>query len=208
MVPVKYPRTYHLPWSNPSSDDKVMTSTIGLQEDIVITIKMDGENTSMYSNYIHARSLEGIELPGLLTSLYNTISRDIPEGFRICGENMYWQHSIKYENLASYFLVFSIWNNDTCLSWEDTIEYTNLLGLYSVPCMYKGPWNEKLVRDLAESNSLSNQEGYVVRVARDFKYEEFSSVVGKYVRKNHVTSDKHWRDYLVPNKLGARNETK
>ena len=56
---VKYPRTYHLPWSSPSSDDRVASSLnhfVG--QEVVVTEKLDGENTSLYNDYVHARSLE------------------------------------------------------------------------------------------------------------------------------------------------------
>jgi len=35
-------------------------------------------------------------------------------------------------------------------------------------------------------------EGYVVRIAERFNYNEFNKSVAKYVRKNHVQNDKHW----------------
>jgi hypothetical protein len=57
---VKYPRTYHLPWSpGQTRDDRVIESTdIFKGKEVVVTIKMDGENTTMYHDYIHARSID------------------------------------------------------------------------------------------------------------------------------------------------------
>src|SRR5215212_7134666 len=59
---VKYPRTYHLPWSpgfHTAPDDMMMMDlTKFYRSGIVATLKMDGENTTLYSDgYIHARSL-------------------------------------------------------------------------------------------------------------------------------------------------------
>lgn len=54
----KHPRTYHLPWSEEvHGDDKVLKSTAHFDgEEVVVTEKRDGENTSLYHNgYIHAR---------------------------------------------------------------------------------------------------------------------------------------------------------
>ena len=50
MERVKYPRTYHLPYSKGyTSDDKVLTSDNQFQTmDVVVTEKMDGENTTIY----------------------------------------------------------------------------------------------------------------------------------------------------------------
>jgi len=57
---IKYPRTYHLPWSEEvKSDDKTLhdlSHFIG--KEVVITEKMDGENTTWYNNNTHARSID------------------------------------------------------------------------------------------------------------------------------------------------------
>ena len=56
---VKYPRTLHLPWSYGTSDDKFLKDTLNFDdEEVVVTEKLDGENTTLYNDYIHARSLE------------------------------------------------------------------------------------------------------------------------------------------------------
>ena len=49
----KYPRTYHLPWSQTvASDDKRLLSTDCFSgKEVQISIKKDGESTAMYSDY-------------------------------------------------------------------------------------------------------------------------------------------------------------
>ena len=56
----KYPRTFHLPISpGVSSDDKVHKDiSILNNKEVVVTLKMDGDNTSIYNDYYHARSLD------------------------------------------------------------------------------------------------------------------------------------------------------
>lgn len=56
---VKYPRTFHLPWSEEiHNDDKTLTDLSCFEgEEVVITEKMDGENTTWYNDYTHARSI-------------------------------------------------------------------------------------------------------------------------------------------------------
>lgn len=55
---IKYPRTLHLPWSlGRTSDDKVLSSMDHFSgREVVVTEKMDGENTTIYSDGLHARS--------------------------------------------------------------------------------------------------------------------------------------------------------
>lgn len=111
---VKYPRTNHVPWSPGMNDDDRMHENMNhfSGKVVVVTEKMDGENTTMYSDYIHARSIDGRNHPSRnwVKNYWSTISQDIPEHWRICGENLYAEHSISYDNLETYFYGFSIWN--------------------------------------------------------------------------------------------------
>jgi hypothetical protein len=205
---VKYQRTHHLPWSpNVSSDDKIIPSLAGFEnEDVVVTIKMDGEQTSMYRDGFHARSIDTAPHPSRdwLWGLHRQVGHEIPEGWRICGENLYAKHSIHYKNLPSHFLVFSIWNEkNECLDWEETKVYCKVLGLHHVHEFYWGPWQESLIRDFhLEAYEGDPCEGYVVRVARAFQFKEFKDVVAKYVRKNHVQTHGHWmRQAIVLNEV-------
>jgi hypothetical protein len=40
-------------------------------------------------------------------------------------------------------------------------------------------------------------EGYVIRLADSFHYKNFQKSVVKYVRKNHVKTDKHWMQQTI-----------
>lgn len=57
----KYPRTLHLPQSlSVTSDDKVHKSLDQFDvKEVVITEKLDGENTTIYCEGTHARSIDG-----------------------------------------------------------------------------------------------------------------------------------------------------
>lgn len=207
MKYLKYPRTVHLPWSEAiTSDDKVAHSVghfVGKQ--VVVTEKMDGENTTLYSDHLHARSLDskGGEDRAWVKQLWSGIRSDIPQGWRICGENLWAKHSVAYTELKSYFYGFSIWDdNNNALSWDDTVEYFGMLGIVPVPVLYSGEWDEKAIRSLSKGMNLEQTEGYVVRLADSFHYNDFSTSVAKFVRKGHVQTDKHWRTQeFVPNIL-------
>ena len=205
---MKYPRTHHLPWSpGVTSDDRVMEDLAGFEgEEVAITAKMDGEQTTMYRNGFHARSLDTPSHPSRdwLWGLHRRMGHDIPEGWRVCGENLYAVHSIQYRNLPAHFLIFSIWNEkNVCLSWAETVEWINLLGLGQVPVLYQGPWDEERVKNCRRDTLNGDPcEGYVVRVARSFHYREFRDVVGKFVRADHVHTHGHWmRTAITLNEL-------
>lgn len=203
----KYPRTPHLPWSPaPTDDDKILQDLSNFTgKRVVITKKMDGENTTMYSNHIHARSIDsrgGIDRDWCKT-FWSGIAHDIPQGWRICGENLWARHSIAYNDLPSYFMGFSIWDEtNTCLSWDETLNYFALLGVEPVYVIYDGLWDSCNWDYIERSLDPVHDEGFVVRLANSFAYDDFGTSVAKYVRKGHVQTDKHWRHQeIVPNRL-------
>lgn len=212
---VKYPRTYHLPWSKGMNrDDRMMTNVdIFDNEEVIICEKLDGENTSFYTDRITARSLETSSHPSRnwVKNLWAQVGYNIPENWRVCGENMFAKHAIHYTNakgnaLETYFYMFSIWNdNNMCLSWNETEEWVELLGLTLVPVLYKGVYDKDFIDELNKKMEANTGtiEGYVIRLARDYHYSEFRDVCGKYVRENHVQNNHgHWtRQKIVKNEL-------
>ncbi len=203
----KYPRTMHLPWSpGTTSDDKIMHDISPLLgKTVVITEKMDGENTNLYSDRIHARSIDSKDHDSRhwVKGLWGGIKNEIPEGWRICGENLYAKHSLYYEELPTYFMVFSIWNeNNVCLSWDETVSICGMLNLVHVPVIDIITFDEGYLRKLSNNLDLTKTEGYVVRNIESFGYDEFGDNVAKWVRAKHVTTDEHWMfQQIVPNKL-------
>lgn len=197
----KYPRTFHLPWSpSVASDDKVMRSTASMQGRRVIgTIKMDGENTTFYRDHFHARSIDGRHHPSRdsVKAFWNSIAYDIPEDWRICGENLFAVHSIEYNDLAHVFYGFSVWNErNIALPWDEgadnTLEWFDLLGIHPVEKVYDGIYDEAEMRRVAGDVIDGGHEGVVFRVADAIPYSEFSSLAAKVVREHHVKSDHHW----------------
>ena len=196
---VKHPRTMHLPWSQSKTDDDrtltvadLVTFTDG---DVVVTEKMDGEQTTMYCDHIHARSVDGAGHPSRnwVKNMWSQIAHEIPVGWRVCGENLYARHSIAYTDLPSWFMVHSIWNErNECLSWGETQDWADLLELEIVPTIYSGPWDEDAIKSLWDPSRSEETEGYVVRSAAAFPFKEFRKRVGKFVRKGHVQTGKHW----------------
>lgn len=206
MNKYKYPRTYHFSFSEgATSDDKILENDNMFEgKKIVITTKMDGENTTIYPDgTFHARSIDSKhrEYHSSLLRKIPEFSYQIPEGYRICGEYLYAKHSIYYENLEDYFLVFSIWDeNNNCLSWEDTKIITNELGLKTVPELVVGEFNIE-VKEIAKKTIEDGQEGIVVRTFEGYSYEDFNKNIAKVVRKGHVQTDSHWTTQkIIPNK--------
>jgi len=192
---IKYPRTPHLPWSPGASVDDLVhaisTHFDGLE--VVVTEKMDGENTTLYADGLHARSLDGRHHPSRawIKQLHGQLAHLIPDGWRLCGENLHARHSIAYDDLESWFCVFSIWDeHNLALSWDETVEWAHLLGLVTVPVLDRGPWDEARLRDLPLDTRRA--EGWVVRTADGFPFDAFADHVAKWVRPHHVQTDDNW----------------
>jgi hypothetical protein len=194
---VKYPRTAHLPWSPGATDDDKLLRDLSAFEGrrAVATIKKDGENNTLYTDHLHARSLDSRHHPSRdwLRAFHAGMAADIPEGWRVCGEGMFARHSIAYDDLPSYFLGFSVWNADNrCLPWDETLEWFELLGVTPVPVIFDGLFDLDVIKRLHEQLDLTKEEGFVIRVADGFSYSEFRTHVAKYVRAGHVQTDQHW----------------
>ncbi|WP_035850863.1 RNA ligase family protein [Kitasatospora azatica] len=203
---VHYPRTPHLPWSPGASADDVRVG--GLAElrgrEVVVTEKLDGENTTLYPDGLHARSLDSAHHPSRawVKGLQGRIGPAIPAGWRVCGENLYARHSIAYRELDSWFYGFSVWDDqDRCLDWDSTVRLLRRLGVPAPRVLWRGAFDERALRGLRLDTE--RQEGYVVRTVEGFGRAQFGERVAKWVRPRHVQTDAHWMHAaVVENGLG------
>ncbi|WP_433172775.1 RNA ligase family protein [Actinoallomurus sp. CA-150999] len=202
---VHYPRTPHLPWSPGVGPDDVRAADLSgfAGRDVVVTEKLDGENTTMYPDGLHARSLDSGHHPSRawIKALHGRIAHRIPDGTRVCGENLYARHSIAYRDLEGWFYAFSVWDGDHCLDWDRTVRFARRLGLPVPAVLWRGVFDERAVRALRLDTE--RQEGYVVRTVGGFHRDEFARRVAKWVRREHVRTDRHWMlGPVVENGLG------
>ena len=206
----KHPSTPHLQWSKGvQRDDRVLTTDAMFEgQEVIVTEKRDGENATLYSNYYHARSIDGRhhESRNWLKNFWGKIKHEIPEGWRISGENMYAQHSIGYSDLDSYFEAFFVWNEKNVkLQYDEAVEYLAMLGIKPVPIIDRFIYSKERAQQLAKELDTDKCEGYVLSLARSFTYREFRTSVGKFVREDHVQTNKHWMNQaVVPNKLAKQ----
>ena len=197
----KFPRTPHLPWSPgfTGDDERLADCNHFGNKILVVTEKMDGENTCIYSDgYVHARSIDSASNPWQtwIRAESKKFSYKLPEGWRIYGENMYGIHSIEYDSLDSFFYAFAIVDdNNIILPLNYFILFCDDLGIKHVPIL-----KEDCYLNYVEKNNNSillptkgkEIEGYVVRNILSFSFNEYHLNAAKYVRKGHVQTDEHW----------------
>lgn len=158
-----------------------------------MTEKLDGENTSLYRDDLHARSLDMRPHPSRtwVKAERGRIAHEIPADWRLCGENVYAVHSLKYDDLDGYFYLFSVWDEyNVSRPWDEVKEWAQRLTLPTPRELYRGIWDEAAIQAIAVNPE--RMEGYVVRVAAAIPYAEFSQKVAKWVRRGHVQTDQHW----------------
>jgi len=203
----KYKKTKHLPFSKGlTRGDKIIESLDNFHnKEIIVSLKLDGENSTLMNDCIYARSLDSADHESIhwLKGLWGNIKHNIPENWRICGEDLFAVHSIKYDSLPTYFMVFNIWNeNNICLSWDDTLIWCELLGLHHVPVIYRGIFDESILQKIANDLDTDKNEGFVVRLSNSFSYDDFPKSICKWVREKHVKTSSHWKyDKIVKNEL-------
>ena len=201
---MKFPRIYHLPNSpGLSNDDKRVESVeLFLNRTVVITEKLDGSNVCLSRDNVFARSHSGTPTHpsfDLLKAKHAELKYAIEEGIDIYCEWCYAVHSIKYDFLPDYLFVIAIRDRDRgiWLSYHDTINKVIQLKLKTAPFLERVIFTDEImlaniVNKFARKPSVfgCEREGIVLRV--DDEFEDLSSSMAKWVRKDHVQTDEHW----------------
>ncbi|SEM82434.1 RNA ligase family protein [Streptacidiphilus jiangxiensis] len=196
----RYPRTPHLPSSPGATADDVVGTWASFapsgDDEVIATLKMDGENTTLHRGGVYARSPSGRSRPwqDRIRAFAAGICPDIPDGLLISGENLTVPHSIVYDRALPPFMVFAAWEGDRCLSWAETVDWAELLGLATVPVIYQGrrPLPQALHDAFLAVTDTSRDEGYVLRDAGSFTRRQFPERVAKWVRAGHLATDSNW----------------
>lgn len=197
----KYPRTPILPYSPKADPDDIVVDADAMftGRHVIVTEKLDGENTTIYRDVTHARSLDSGYHPsrGWARALQGRVGHELPDGWRLCGELLSAEHHIAYRDLPGYFLLFGIYDDrNHALSWPQTVEWAALLDIPTVPVIYDGPYSQQAVRAAYAAHRppySDRKEGFVVRVADAFAYRDFPQSVAKAVEQDFTPGiDGHW----------------
>lgn len=202
IISEKYPRTYHFPFSEGAvNDDRIQDEWQALlAQEIVVTEKLDGENTCIKSSGVYARSHGAVNRNPWakpIWEIWDRVGKSLQD-LHLFGENLYAIHSITYERLDSHFYLFAVRDNGLWLSWDEVEWYAQLLDLPTVPLLERGTFTatqlQKIIANQQAQGSCfgGKSEGVVCRNAAAFPETEFAQQVLKYVRKNHVQTDEHW----------------
>lgn len=212
----KYCRTLHFYFSPCiHDDDKVVhMKDLGnfLNKEYVILEKLDGQNdclkgldskTNVYPGVFARTHAMETKLPWdhMLISWYHNNKYNLKNDTWYFLENLFAEHSIVYKNLDFYFFLFNLYNplNNMFLSWDEVEFEAQRIGLKTPKVLFRGKfnsmsevkqWMDRQIRFPSEYGD--DIEGFVMRPVEAFNANDFTKVVGKYVRDNHVQTDEHW----------------
>lgn len=208
------PSMKHLPWSQEEARQQKWLTTKEAEEmldgergKLVITEKMDGANACITSDKVYARSHSGEphrdEWDYLKKRHREELMHQIGDNVAVFGEYLYARHSIKYEDLPSYFLVFGVYYNGVWCDWSTVKTVADKLGLETVPVIDTVVRDDKNTQEIIESVAREPEgeshygrvrEGYTVRDQEGFHIDKLTDNMAKCVRENHVQTDElHWR---------------
>jgi hypothetical protein len=208
----KYPRTLHLPFSSGEDDDKILESDeIFHNKNVIVSIKMDGENFAGYKYYCHARSIDSGDHPSrsYAKKLWFEKSYLIDVDTIVYCENLYAKHQIHYNNLKSYLYILTVLKDNKFLSFNEVLNFSYLLDLPTPDLIYKGIYNiEEILENYDEykEKSKDDVEGFVIRIEDEFDNNNFRNNIAKFVEpKFRVAlkeSDEHWMfKKIIKNKV-------
>jgi ATP-dependent RNA circularization protein (DNA/RNA ligase family) len=184
-----------------------------LFKDIVyIFEKVDGANSGIYKDdkgliYLQKKGSEcDLSHPQysffMRQWLFNNIDKlkKLPNNIVVYGELLRCVHTIKYDKLPDWFLVFDIYDlkQQKYLIWEEVEKICNECGLKTVPLLFKGKIKKEHIKIPKQSKFGNECEGVVVK-SKDFQTR------GKYVKPEFVKAVEEsvfWRDRkIVLNKV-------
>ena len=198
---MKYPRTPYWPTSpSIAPGDRVIGDVeIFTKVSVVITEKLDGSNTTLYKGEATTRSGDSPAWLGMAKKhhAWKMFDSDV----YLYGEDIYGIHSIEYDPVEEdhTFYAFAAREGTRFMSWYETVNFATRMDIPTVPELYRGRLHsveeiDRLLEKLHGQESMigGEREGLVLRIAYPFDASQFSKMVCKSVRPNHVQTDEHW----------------
>lgn len=219
----RFPHTPHLAWlaSGSPRDDKVLPQEVAeqlLAGEVVIEEKLDGANLGFSigpDGTLRVQNRGQYLLPpftGQFAQLgkWMNVHQDrlfdgLTESLMVFGEWCAARHSLDYDQLPDWWLMFDMYDRKVERFWSTTRRnaWAAELGVSVVPCIFKGRISmTRLKREVADTVSrfrMGKMEGVVVRQEGVMWLEDRA----KLVRSDFTqTIGQHWRTRLLePNHL-------
>lgn len=220
----KFPRTPHLLWSGESSprEDKLLSRSEAeefLRHEVTVEEKVDGANLGLsvaHDGRIRAQSRGNYLAPGRCHAQWNPLwpwlarregqlTGRLGHELMLFGEWCHARHTIAYEALPEWFLLFDVFEPASGVFWSSRRRKSlaDELQLCSVPEIFRGRLRLPQVPDLIGASVFGSPRMEGIYLRRD------DESVGKLIARAKVVGaefkqqiEEHWtRRPLVLNKL-------
>ena len=200
---MRYPRTPYLPWSPGGESGRLVIDPQDLaNRKIVVTEKLDGQNTLLLNGKARTRSLHGQSAPWLamVRKHHAWKTLEFPD-VEFYGEDLYGVHAVEYWPVREEetFRLFAVRENGVWLSWDEVTRWGEKLEVRTVPLDLRSVLSESELREYTTLRTTGpsalgpEREGCVVRLADSFTDAYFARSIAKSVRPRHVQPDsEHW----------------
>jgi hypothetical protein len=144
----------------------------------------------------------------------------LPPHLQPSGEDLFGVHSIEYDPLPDSFFLFHVLDReignigkertegDRFWAWPAVKTFAGIYDLQLVPVVYEGSFTstDQITDFFMQMIKLPSKlgpvrEGFVMRTAGNFAFEDFGRNVCKFVRPNHVQTDEHWSEHWKPARM-------
>jgi len=224
----RFPHTPHLAWLAPGEprDDKVLSpkdATELLDGDVVVEEKLDGANLGLSlspggelrvqnrGQYLRApyagqfaRLPEWLLLHG--DRLREALAPNASDGLMLFGEWCAARHSLGYEHLPDWFLLFDVYDASQGLFWSTPRRnaLAARLGLFTVPLLMQGRFTLSQLKGVLSSQHSRFRQGALEGVVIRRDSVEWCEARAKLVRSDFTqTIGEHWsRRRIEWNRLG------
>lgn len=210
---VKFPRTPHFTFSHKTDRDDLVLSPEASEKmfslEVIVQEKTDGANIGLSfdreaslriqnrGEYVDPKNSLFKKL-GDFVKLHESQLFDVCEGDKkiLFGEWLYYQHSVSYGNLPSFFLAHDIYDTETGLFLPTSAVHRalNNTGIVTTPTIFKGKLNEPddIIKLVGKSQFGEHKmEGVYVRI--DGPHTNI--LRAKYVNPEFRRDiDEHWRN--------------
>lgn len=176
----RYPHTPHIAWlaEGQPRDDKVLSSVDAaefLQHEIVIEEKLDGANLGFSlgpdgelraqnrGQYLVSPFTGQFARLGEWTAVHQDRLFDaLTESLIVFGEWCAARHSLGYEQLPDWWLIFDVYDREAQRFWSSgrRNQLANSVGVAQVPCLHRGRFDLRQLKEWVADEASRFREGY------------------------------------------------
>jgi ATP-dependent RNA circularization protein (DNA/RNA ligase family) len=214
----RFPQTPHLDWLGQGMprDDKLLSPNeveYLLAGDVVVEEKLDGANLGLSlapdgrlraqnrgQYLVEPYNGQFSRLTGWLDLHADALRQVLPPGRILFGEWCAARHSLHYDGLPDWFLLFDVYERDAGRFWST--RRRNALaasaGLATVPEIARGKTTVATLRELVASATSRYRRGPLEGVVVRRESDEWCEARAKLVRADFTqTIDDHWRKRAI-----------